>query len=329
MAEKKPEKITYTTKRAPPSSTLNSFKKEKPKSNVSIDIKQEKNMGNVGDDPLVPDNYPEVPKLDPFDVNAESNKLPESFFIICEGSRRVGKSIFLKWLLYFYRDLFDLVIVMSETPHNGFWQPIVSNQYVHNGWNPSLVEKLLNDQVQEKEKSDKSEGRYKMRRVLIILDDIVGDRRHIHEDTMLNRLSVQGRHFGISICLTTQEPHAIGTALRNNCDMAVIFQQKSERAKKSVCNDFLNFKLDFEWQARDLLKTYTNNHDAVLVKMYILDNEIHHTYQYVPEKMTFDSVKEKVLVPDYQLGSKEQRALAKSKQGSKPLYDLNQNIIID
>ena len=83
---------------------------------MSIDIKQEKNMGNVGDDPLVPDNYPEVPKLDPFDVNAESNKLPESFFIICEGSRRVGKSIFLKWLLYFYRDLFDLVIVMSETP---------------------------------------------------------------------------------------------------------------------------------------------------------------------------------------------------------------------
>lgn len=236
VVRKGEEAATTTTTAAPP--------KKKPK--VQLDVEKEPAQNN---------QIPVTPELKLFDV--KNDRLPENFFIICEGSRRVGKSIFLKWLLYNYKTAFDLALVCSETPHNGFWQPIIGNSYVHNGWDPFLVEKILADQVKEKEKESKDYlKRYKARRVLIILDDIVGDRNHIHEDQILNRLAVQGRHFNISIALTTQEPHAIGTALRNNCDMAVIFQQKSERAKKSVSNDFLNFKLPFEWQARDMLARY-------------------------------------------------------------------------
>lgn len=271
---------------------------------------------------LIPENYPEVPKLQHWNVNKEENKLPEGFFIICEGSRRSGKSVFLKWLLYHYRNEFDLCIVMSETPHNGFWQPLVSNQYVHVGWNPFLVEKVFETQMHEIEKAAKKPG-YQAKRVLLILDDIVGDRRHIHEDTTLNRLAVEGRHFKISICLTTQEPHAIGTALRNNCDVALIFQQKSKRAKDSVCEDFLCYKLDFKWQAEDLLKTYTMKHDCILVKMHELDPDPTKTYYHVPASMTFDEKEDKVRVPDYQLGSLEQRQLAKTPQGKVPLFSSN------
>jgi len=308
--------ITYTQKRKP-----DEFDKEK-KPPISFD--KEKKPSIVVEKgehkkSIVPDNYPEVPKLMVFNIQDPSNFLPKGFFIICEGSRRVGKSIFLKWLLYYYRNAFDLALVCSETPHNGFWQPIVSNQYVHNGWDPFLISRLLDDQMREVEKS-KKDPNYKPRHVLLILDDIVGDRRHIHEDTVLNKLSVQGRHFNIAICLTTQEPHAIGTALRNNCDMVVIFQQKSQRAKKSVCNDFLNFKLDYEWQARDLLKTYTENHNAIVVKLFVLKNAVNFSYSYVPESLTFDPKTEKVNVPDYQLGCSEQKSLARTKDGSIPLF---------
>jgi hypothetical protein len=270
--------------------------------------------------PPLPENFPETPKLPLFDVNDPSNKLPKGFFIICEGSRRVGKSIFHKWLLYYYRDFFDQVIVCSETPQNGFWQPIVSNQYVHNGWDPFIVEQLFKQQGEECAKA-MSNKHYKAKHPLVILDDIVGDRNHIHEDATLNKLAVQGRHSNIAICLTTQEPHAIGTSLRNNCDMAVIFQQKSERAKKSVCNDFLKFKLKEEWQARDLLETYTENHDAILIKMFELKHNVEDAYKYVPESMTFDAKTEKVKCPDYQLGSAEQKRLAKTKAGSEPIFD--------
>jgi hypothetical protein len=290
-----------------------SYTTKRPTIKCSLDIGKEPNNLNL-------DSCIDIPKLREFNVMSKEDRLPNGFFIICEGSRRVGKSIFLKWLLYHYKDDFDLAIVFSETPHNGFWQPIVSNEYVHNGWDPFAVEKLLASQEEEKEKEVKSGGRHKMRRVLIILDDIVGDRKHIHEDTMLNRLAVQGRHFGISVCLTTQEPHAIGTALRNNCDMAVIFQQKSERAKKSVSVDFLMFKLDDEHTARCMLKMYTEGHNAILVRMYTLENKINMTYCFVPESMTYDKQADKLLVPNYQLGTKDQQQLARTAEGSKPLF---------
>jgi hypothetical protein len=284
-------------------------------SSSKIDVpKKQKSKNKI----LIPENFPETPKLTVWDVDA--HKLPEDgFFVICEGSRRTGKSIFLKWLLYHYKDLFDLAIVLSETPHNGFWQPIVSNQYVHNGWDPFLIEKLMEEQAKEIEKSMKEKS-YKPRKVLVVLDDIVGDRRHIHEDTTLNRLAVEGRHFKIFICLTTQEPHAIGTALRNNCDIAVIFQQKSKRAKDSVCNDFLSNKLSHRLQADDLLKTYTHNHDCILVEMFNLDPSVIKGYFHVPATMTFDEKTQHVTVPDYQLGSQKQQRLAKTKTGSIPLF---------
>lgn len=279
-----------------------------------IDIKKRQKPKNKI---LIPENFPETPKLSVW--NVKQHELPEGFFVICEGSRRTGKSIFLKWLLYHYKDTFELAVVMSETPHNGFWQPIVSNQYVHNGWDPFLVEKLIDEQKKEIEK-EKKDKHFKARRVLVVLDDIVGDRRHIHEDSTLNRLAVEGRHFKIYICLTTQEPHAIGTALRNNCDLAVIFQQKSKRAKESVCNDFLSYKLEHKWQAEDLLKTYTHDHDCIVVEMYNLGSQATDTYFHVPASMTYDEQKENVTVPDYQLGTPEQQRLARTKAGSIPLF---------
>lgn len=311
MAEQK-DNITYTTK--PPKKDI--VKKEPtPGKPGKFDIAVDKPEFNK----IVPDNYPEVPKLQVFDVKDEKNKLPEGFFLICEGARRSGKSEFLKWLLYHYKDDFQLALVCTETPQNGFWQPMIGNKWVHNGWDPFMVEKLLDEQRKEKDR-EKHERNYKSRKVLLILDDIIGDRRHIHEDAVLNKLAVQGRHFNISICLTTQEPHAIGTALRNNCDMVVIFQQKSQRAKKSVCDDFLGFKMDFEWQSKDLLKTYTENHNCIIIKMWDLNKGPKQAYRFLPETITWDKAKEKSRVPEYQLGCREQKALAQTREGKLPLF---------
>jgi hypothetical protein len=313
-----PPKETFTSK-----SSSGKPKKDKKEGKSDTTTNKLLDVQKKHEKILVPAGYPETPKLNVFDVDDPDNRLPKGFFLICEGSRRVGKSIFLKWLLYSYREDFDLVMVITETPQNGFWQPIVSNKYVHNGWDPFLIEELFRQQIEDvsKEKNSQSSN-YKAKNVLVILDDIVGDRRRIHDDATLNKLSVQGRHYNISICITTQEPAAIGTALRNNCDMAIIFQQKSERAKKSVCMDFLNFKLPYEWQARDLLNTYTENHDSIAVKMHMLKKDPHLAYLHVPERLSYNSQTEKCTVPDYQMGSEEQKHFAKTKAGKLPILNV-------
>ena len=302
--------VSYTTKSNRTREQLNSIHKPS-----KVESKRDEDSRGL----VAPNEFPEVPKLLIFDVNSKENRMPPGFFIICEGSRRCGKSIFLQWFLYHYKKEVDLALVCTETPHNGFWQPIVGNQYVHHGWDPYMIQKLLEEQKQQ----IKEKGKEKARHVLLILDDIVGDRNHIHEDTVLNELAVEGRHSKISICLTTQEPHAIGTSLRNNCDMVVIFQQKSFRAKESVCNDFVCFKLDMmenkKTVAMQMLQTYTGNHDAMIIKMLELRPGVDHAYRYLPEYVPYDKNADKVRVPDYQLGSAEQQALARSPNGGKPL----------
>ena len=222
------------------------------------------------------------------------------------------------YMLQFYKDDFDLAIVMTETPVNGFWQPIVGNKWVHQFWNPFIVTKLLEEQVKMKKKEQDEPG-FRGRRVLLILDDIIGDRNRIHEDQMINRLAVQGRHYNISVALTTQDPKAIHPVLRNNCDVAVIFQQKNQRAKESVFNDFLNVFPRKE-VAVELMKTYTHDHGCIVVENHKLNEIPERLYWHVPGEMTFDQATQRCKCPEYQLGCEEQKALAKSPHGQKPLF---------
>jgi hypothetical protein len=274
----------------------------------------------------IPENFPEPVSLKEWNPESKDHQLPPHFFIVLEGSRRIGKSIFLKWLLYYYRDAFDLAIVITETSFNGFWQPIVGNKWVHHGWKPLLVQLLLQSQEEELRKEIYSNGRYKKRRVLLILDDIIGDKAHIHEDTMLNTLAVEGRHSGISVALTTQDAKAINPTLRNNADVAIIFQQKNWRAKEAIWRDFINLFPNRK-SAEEVMMKYTMDHDCIVVENCKLSQEPVKLYFHVAGKKTFDESKinpkgEKgdSRCPPYTLGSAEQKRLAQTEKGKLPLF---------
>lgn len=267
-----------------------------------------------------PPEFQPIPVLKEWDPEHKDHRLPPGFFLILEGSRRIGKSVSLKWLLQYYQKDFDLAIVMSETSHNGYWQPIVGNQYVHTGYNPYLITLLVEDQVKRKKAEQDSGGRIKCRRVLVILDDVIGDRKKVHEDTELNRMAVQGRHVGISIALCTQDPKAIHSVLRNNADAVFVFQQKNFRGKEAIYNDFINI-FERKRDAIEMMKRYTKDHDFLIIELYKLNENPEKMYFYVKGKTTFDEKKDSARAPDYQLGSEEQKRLAKTAHGKLPLFE--------
>jgi len=266
-----------------------------------------------------PNFVPQDVTLQKWDVENPKHKLPDDFFCIIVGSRRIGKSVFAKYILYHYRKIFDLALVCTETPQNGYWQPIVGNQFVHEGMNGFLLEHLFDKQKQARDEEIQSNGRKKADHVLVILDDVIADRAKIHEDPQLNRLAVQGRHLYISVILTTQYPKAINTMLRENADLAVIFQQKTQRAKDAVFEDFLT-KLGKKQEVIPILSKYTVEHDCVVVENWKLKQNATDVIFWLPGSVTWDSSKDKCTVPDYQLGSQEQQLLAKTKKGSVPIF---------
>lgn len=244
-------------------------------------------------------------------------KLPNGFFVVLEGKRRTGKSTFAKWLLQYYKDKFSLVWVMSQTSGSGYWQKFVGEKYVFPGWRPAAINRLIsrNDKIIAKY-GEESDIALKTGQALIILDDCIN--KEIWDSNEFIRLAVEGRHHLICVIFITQDPKTIRPMIRDNADVAVVFNQKTFRNKESLWHDFMN---DVDKKtAFELIGTHCVEHAALVCVQTNLNSDI--------QKNFFVSTGDKTKLedPEYILGGPSQkemvtkeRLLAKQREQMKKL----------
>jgi hypothetical protein len=251
--------------------------------------------------------YPmQLEEFDPEDM-------PSDFFIVLEGRRRIGKSFWARWFLWHYQYTFGKVICFTNTKMNKFWSEIIGDKFVHEGWDPWKMQRILDDQrarIDDHGKPDENTAYYHEDRVLVILDDIISDKKNIHDDQTIENLATAGRHFAIAVLIMTQAPKAISTKLRDNTDLAVIFNQRSARQKEAMHEDFVN-TMD-KYDAQNMVDAYTQDHAFLAVRTIELEND--------PKKLYKKG--KAVEVPDFIMGGPEQRKIieeekAKAKQKSR------------
>jgi hypothetical protein len=248
---------------------------------------------------------------DPTDLTLQEwdpRSLPDHFFMTLEGKRRTGKSTFAKWLLQWYQHKFSLVWCMTLTKASGYWQQFVGEQFTFDNWNPDAVLKLIErgDHFIKKYGEDSKDAK-RLGSSLIILDDVIS--ANIHNDFIFNRLATEGRHHLISVILMTQDPHAISPKVRDNSDVAVVFNLKTFRNKESIWRDFMN-DVDKE-TALVLLAKYAVEHDALVCVQTNLNDQINKNFF----KSTGD--KTKLKDPNYCLGSSLQAEQVKKERADK------------
>ncbi len=179
-----------------------------------------------------------LPQFDPSEVQEDAT-------ILFIGKRRTGKSTFLRWVLSFIKQHFPLVVVMTKTPFNGFWQEHVPDDFVHQGVNPVLIEKLMERQKDfvERERafeqglSSEPVPNYK---AVLVLDDCAADRRAMRHEQLLDELFMNGRHFKLFIAITLQYCKVIPPGIRDNADWIVCFSLKSLNSRMAVWESFAN-----------------------------------------------------------------------------------------
>lgn len=226
--------------------------------------------------------------------------LPDHFFLVLEGKRRTGKSTFAKWLLQYYQDKFSLVWVMTHTKASGFWQEFVGSQFVFDGWSSRAVNIIMdrNDQIIAEHGEDSTLSK-KMGATLLILDDCI--EKDIYYDPVFINLAVEGRHHLMSIIFVTQDPKTVCPKVRDNSDVAVVFNLKTFRNKESIWHDFMNdVSKD---QAFGLLEKYCVDHNCLVCVQTNLNSDIRKNFY----KSTGD--KTKLEFPEYLLGDKTQKEM--------------------
>lgn len=173
-------------------------------------------------------------KLRELDVNFD---YLDDFVVAMFGRRRLGKTFGARWLCYQLRHRFPLVIVITNTTINGFWERYVPKDFIFTVPEMDEVFKKLYD----RQEFILTHPQYKIDpRVLLILDDVLEDQMILQYSKYLKASFTDGRHYKISIMILLQYAKGITPVLRGNADIAIIYRQFQKMQRESLVEDFLD-----------------------------------------------------------------------------------------
>lgn len=154
-------------------------------------------------------------------------------FVVLFGAPASGKSFLIRDLVYHFRSTANLIVVLTCSKFNSFFQSFIPAQYVHDGFNIEVVEKLL---VVAKELKKLESGN----RILLVLDDLQNS-LWTHP-TMLMLINVH-RHYNIDVIISAQYVKALTPNIRSNATLCFIFKQTDKNAIEGIYDSF-NYGMD-------------------------------------------------------------------------------------
>lgn len=194
--------------------------------------------------------------------NFEKNR---HFSAIIAGSRRSGKSYFLKWLyLNYLKRNYQIVCVMSNsTATLDEYSEFIPGKLFFDHYDADVVDKLL--KLNSTMKVGKSVN------ILLILDDCCSNK--MTYDNTITQCFTRGRHSKLSVIVASQTINfGLNTTIRENLDYAFLFRAKSGNKKSYIINNFLtglhdnnlNSKQEFSLMLK-LLNKICINHGLIVI----------------------------------------------------------------
>lgn len=162
---------------------------------------------------------------------------PESITFPCRnlliGKTGVGKSVFLKWLLYHNEDKIDSVMIFASTIWNGQYNNVTS--YLYEEFDHKLVENII------KKRKEKIKNNEKVGNLLIILDDFIDNPSLSmggRGDPILTQLFSYGRHLFISVWILSQKLTKVSPTLRVNSEYIFLFSLPNRKEMEAAEEEF-------------------------------------------------------------------------------------------
>ena len=151
-----------------------------------------------------------------------SLELKAPYLLIINGAQGKGKSWLIKWIMrenFYSNNKWDYGIIFSNTAwENGNWDFIPKN-YVYEEYNEQILVNLMKIQKDNLKKNKQTQA-------FVIFDDALDDKDQF-TSIPLKKLSIQLRHYNISLIISTQYPHLVPPRIRSNAMYSVFFDSGS------------------------------------------------------------------------------------------------------
>lgn len=175
------------------------------------------------------------------------------------GKRGTGKSFFVRWFMYNYRDVYPTGWVFTKTKNNRFYESFVPSSHIFNGYKPEYLRQIIKRQKLAQKMM--LEGLNINPMAFVIWDDTMDNL--IRYDDELSSYYFTSRHFHTINIMTAQYVKSTPPPIRQNTDHAVLFANANLESIEVLAIDFAINK--DKHQFKRLLDSTTQDRHFLLV----------------------------------------------------------------
>ena len=214
-------------------------------------------------------------------MNYSYDMIRAGYTVIYNGSRRTGKSQLIKANIRHLRPLFKEVYVFTNSKSSGEYFRYVPIKRVYEGFHPEILMAIVQKQKKLRMAQTRGELVDENVEILVILDDCISDNLKFKRE--FNKIFFEGRHYGMSLWVTSQDIKAIAPGATINADVSFIFPFGDERSTETVQQKYLYF-LD-KYQSEDLL-----THHDIYKKHHVIAVDMAHKYNPIDRRIAVGCV---------------------------------------
>ena len=237
--------------------------------------------------------------------------------IVLIGRRDTGKSYLVKDILYYHQDIPIGTVISGTEAGNGFYSAHVPKLFIHDEYNTTIIENILQRQrtvlkVIKKELETQKKTNIDPR-AFVILDDCLYDATWA-KDKVMRLLFMNGRHWKVMLVITMQYPLGIPPNLRTNIDYVFILREPYIANRKRIYENYAGMFPTFESFCQ-VMDQCTENYECLVINNNAKSNKLQDLiFWYKAEPH-----------PNFKLGSKEFWELSKDIQSDDEdeVYDPN------
>ena len=155
--------------------------------------------------------------------------------------RGSGKSEMLRYLVMAEQEKFNKIFVISPTNKiNNFYDDFVKPENIFDEYNDEWIDKLMIEMA--KVNKGKTTQKDKPKNILLILDDCCSNTR-FHSSKSFEKIFTTGRHYFISLIITTQFLHHIPPSARSNSDFILVSTLNNNNVQ-ILCDEYTLGSID-------------------------------------------------------------------------------------
>jgi hypothetical protein len=202
--------------------------------------------------------------------------IPDGSIIVMIGKRNTGKSFLMKDMLYYKQDTPVGTVISGTEASNGFFSTIVPPLFIHNEYNESIIERVLQRQKKVLTKMNEeiaTTGQSNIDpRAFLILDDCLYCNSWTRSKQM-RYVFTNGRHVKLTFCLSLQYSRGMPPLMRGNTDFVFLLRESNMSNRKRLYEDFAGCFPTFDTFC-SVMDACTENYECLVIHNLAKSNRL-------------------------------------------------------